>query len=178
MNKLCKPSIYLSIIFALVVIVINPSFADTVFGPQTCLRDKSSPSTYNFSFSVSKPKRCYICKIYNSGENNNNQKTNISTITLNGKEILRPHDFNQQLNYLEIPVNLSAKNTLNVEMRGKPGEAITIKIDPYVVIDLPKNVHIFAEQPIAISGHFNASVDKVEANGMADAISGKSFVIE
>lgn len=126
--------------FAFIVIsLISPTIAtasDLVFGPITCLRGTGAPTVFEYSFAAPEPSRGFIFKVYNGGlEDTTYELVSSSVITLNGAEILGPNNFNQQTAYVEIPVFLQAQNTLSVEVRGKSGGALIIKVFPFVVID-------------------------------------------
>ena len=85
------------------------------------------------------PSQGFIFKVYNGGlEDTTYELVSSSTVTLNGTEILGPNDFNQNVAYLEVPVALQAQNTLSVEVRGKPGGAMIIKLFPSWSSTLPR----------------------------------------
>ncbi len=52
-----------------------------------------------------------------------------SEIFLNGVLVAGPSNFNQNVNVLSIPVTVQAQNTLTVELRGKPGGQVTLRIE-------------------------------------------------
>ena len=119
-------TVTLIVILALSVLPSSITFAsDLVFGPVTCQRGTGAPTAFSYSFTAPEPSRGYIFKVYNGGlEDTIYEQVSSSTITLNGSAILGPSNFNQNVAYLEVPVTLQSQNTLNVEVRGKPGGAI------------------------------------------------------
>lgn len=70
-------------------------------------------------------------KIYNGGlVDGEYEKVSSSVIKLNGVQIVGPSNFNQGVSFLAVSVTLQAgNNIIEVEVRGKPGGAITIVIE-------------------------------------------------
>jgi len=159
--------------------LLSPSITsagDLVFGPVTCQRGTGAPTVFIYSFSVPEPSRGFIFKVYNGGlEDTTYELVSSSTITLNGIQILGPSNFNQNVTSLEAPVSLQAQNTLNVEVHGKPGGAIILKLYPFVVLDSPTKGQIFKAQPVAVSGHLYSTASSVSVNGLPATVSGTNF---
>ena len=170
---------YVALLAILAMSALSPAITfanDLVFGPVTCQRGVGAPTVFNYTFGVTEPSRGYIFKVYNGGlEDTTYEQVSSSTITLNGVEILGPNNFSQNVGYLELPVVLQTQNTLNVEVRGRPGGAIILKLFPFVVMDSPADDQVFKTQPLAVSGHLNAAASSVSVNGLPATESGGSF---
>jgi fibronectin type 3 domain-containing protein len=109
----------------------SPVFAGsfTVFGLETFPRDSGTPFTITKSFSVFNTNVPFTLEIYNGGlVDGEFEKVSSSVIGINGLQIVGPDEFNQNVPEVEKPVTLSTDNTISVEVRGKPGGAITIEI--------------------------------------------------
>ncbi|MCP4589849.1 MAG: VOC family protein [bacterium] len=50
-------------------------------------------------------------------------------VYLNGELILAPSDFNQQITQIEVPTYLLADNSISVEIRGKPGSQLSVRVN-------------------------------------------------
>lgn len=99
------------------------------FGPQNYTRDSGSPVTVTHGFAVINPSVSYTLQIYNGGlEDGAFEKVSSSVISLNGVQIVGPNEFNQMVTLIEKPITLAADNQLSVELRGKPGGGIAIRI--------------------------------------------------
>ena len=62
------------------------------------------------------------------GSTDDKKVVSSSIISLNGERLFKPQDFNKKVYYLEAPVTLQRGNTLEVEVRAKPGGVLTIHI--------------------------------------------------
>jgi hypothetical protein len=49
-------------------------------------------------------------------------------VTLNAQDVVRPSDFNPRITLIQRSVTLLASNVLRVELRGKPGSQLTVRI--------------------------------------------------
>ncbi len=115
----------------LIGLFISPGFTTTftAYGPETFQRGTGVPVTVTRSFTVFNSNTTYTLKIYNGGlVDSEFDKVSSSVISLNGLQIVGPDEFNQNVLIVEKAVTLSTDNTLSVEVRGKPGGAITIEI--------------------------------------------------
>ncbi|MBT9548456.1 MAG: hypothetical protein IV090_23890 [Candidatus Sericytochromatia bacterium] len=76
-----------------------------------------------------------------------------ATVKLNGKELLSPKDFNQQVGTLSLPLEhlQAGQNTLEIKLASQPGSAISVGID---LFKLPENtpgaVHSLIEDTPAV----------------------------
>ncbi len=128
-------------IFGIVFIVLftfitlpHDSSADahtlTVYGPESFIRNTGKPVIVTHTFTVLTSNNACTLKIYNGGmEDSGFKRVSSAVISLNGVQVVEPNEFNQNVELIEKPVTLSAENQLSVEVRGKPGGAITVVIE-------------------------------------------------
>jgi hypothetical protein len=109
----------------------------TPFGPEVYMRDKGGPVTVTDTFDVADPNTSCSLKIYNGGEAVEFKRVSSAVIGLNGSQAVGPNEFNQKVSFIEKQVTLSTTNILSVEVRGKPGGAITIVIVCPTFITVP-----------------------------------------
>lgn len=70
-----------------------------------------------------------ILKIYNGADDDSYEKVSSSIISINGIDIATPEVFNQNVDYVEVPVDLQeGTNNLAVQLKSKPGGKIRIGI--------------------------------------------------
>jgi RHS repeat-associated protein len=152
---------------------------DEIFGPQVCRRGTGAPTVFQYSFPAAEPDRGYVLKVFNGGlEDTLFEQVSSSVITLNGVEVLGPNNFSQLVSYLEVPVALQPQqNTLRVEVRGKPGGALVIKIYPSVVIDYPSEGRAFATTAVPVTGRLYAAATAIDVNGVPGTVSGTNFSV-
>jgi RHS repeat-associated protein len=101
----------------------------TAFGPETFTRRTGAPVTETRSFSVRNPSTRYTLRVRNAGISS-------AVVTLNGRQVLGPNAFNQNVNLIEVPVTLQRDNVLTVQLRSGPGSSIVLEIEG-VDDDLP-----------------------------------------
>ena len=81
------------------------------------------------SFSVINPNTEYLIKVYNGGlEDAEYERVSSTVLEINGIQVIGPKEFNQKIDSIEKPIELNFSNELIVEVRGKPGGAITVEI--------------------------------------------------
>ena len=100
----------------------------TVHEPITVYRENGSPTYSEYQFSVDVPGD-YTVTIYNGGLEDNEtlgEYVSSSTVKLNGVGIFGPHNFHQNISSLTKTVTLLENNRLSVDIKGKPGGAITL----------------------------------------------------
>lgn len=149
---------------------------DLVFGPETCQRGTGAPTVFSYSFPATEPTRGYVFKVYNGGlEDTTYEMVSSSTVTLNGVQILGPSNFSQNVSYLEVPITLQTENALEVEVRGKPGGAMIIKILPLVVIESPIEGQVLGSPQVAVAGHLYSAVASVSVNGVAATVTDLAY---
>lgn len=124
----------------------------TAFGPKDYVRTSGKPTTVKENFSILDPNTHYTLHLYNGGKNNQHygkpsrwgrlahgwrhfdrdkhsqEKVSSAIIRLNGRIIIGPSHFNQNVSHIQKSVRLLKNNKLAVEIRGKPEGRITIEI--------------------------------------------------
>jgi hypothetical protein len=99
-----------------------------VFG-EDYKKTKAGPVTSTQKFNVSQPGNSYTLRVFNGGEHGLSTPVSSAIVSLNGRQILGTSDFDANTRRLERTVQLEAKNTLVVELRGSIGSFFTIVID-------------------------------------------------
>ena len=68
-------------------------------------------------------------RIYNGAEDDTAEKVSTSTIKANDVDVFSTNSFNQNVDYLEAEIPLiEGQNSISVELRGKPGGKIKVKV--------------------------------------------------
>ncbi len=117
----------------------------TIFGPKKYQRTTGAPNDYQDTFRAIQGTG--IVRIQNGSSAGDDRMTS-AVVTLNGKEIFRPSDFKKSVYILEKSVDLAnGINTIEVELRSKPGSYITIQITE----DVPAPAVTFTAEPTRIS---------------------------
>jgi hypothetical protein len=119
--------------FLAVLAVVFPSFGQAgtwvPFGPQTYVRGAGSPAPVTNTFSLLNPTTQYTLHIVNGGlGDTTTELASGSVITINGVQVVGPNNFNKNVTVLDVPLTLQFSNTISVEVRGKPGGAISVEI--------------------------------------------------
>src|SRR3989442_254055 len=120
----------LGLLFLIVTLAI-PLWAGTwnAFGPKTYTRGTGDPVTVTDTFSVLNPSTQFTLHVVNGGPSNDkNELVSSSVITINGVQVLGPNNFNQNVSVVDVPVTLQSSNTISVQVRGKPGGAISVQV--------------------------------------------------
>jgi catechol 2,3-dioxygenase-like lactoylglutathione lyase family enzyme len=92
--------------------------------------------------------------ITNGNESDSGSRVSSAVITLNGERVLGPNSFKKQVGNIEIPVELVADNTINVELRGKPGSYLSVRVKQEADVNLNITSRI----------HFNTNVSDYDAS--------------
>jgi RHS repeat-associated protein len=154
------------------------SASDPVFGPVTCQRGAGAPTVFNYSFTAPEPSRGFVFKLQNGGlEDASYEQVSSSVITLNGVQILGPSNFSQEVSVLEVPIALQERNSLTVEVRGKPGGAISMKISPVVAITAPTPGEIVGARSVSVRGNLAVAAASVSVNGLPATIGAGTFSV-
>src|SRR5258708_7904382 len=99
------------------------------FGPQTYVRGTGAAVTVTNSFSLLNPSTQYTLHIVNGGlGDSTTELASASIITINGVEVVGPNNFNRSITVLDVPVILQFSNTISVQVKGKPGGVISVRI--------------------------------------------------
>ncbi|MDY6905890.1 MAG: PASTA domain-containing protein, partial [Thermodesulfobacteriota bacterium] len=122
-----KLAICLTVIFIAALFTSGSIFATeiTAFGPKTYLRTKGAPNIYNDTFSAFDIQGELIIR---NGRENDKHRVTSAVITINGAPVFVPRDFKQHKYLMTCPINLAETNTLEVELRSKPGTYLEIEI--------------------------------------------------
>jgi len=105
-----------------------PVSGTLIFGPITFLRERETPKTEQISFTISDATGPFLLRLINGTQEGNNRISS-ALIKLNGKEVFRPCEFNQNVAELIRQVTLlSGKNLLEVRLKSAPGSFITLEI--------------------------------------------------
>jgi PKD repeat protein len=97
----------------------------TIYGPRKFTRSSAKPVVVTETFSA--PNATTYNLIVFNGEKGKNRVSS-ATVKINGIEILRESDFNQQVDRIERSISLLLSNSISVELKGAPGSFITISI--------------------------------------------------
>jgi len=119
---------------------ILPAFSSTqmapAFGPKKYSRTASSPQIFTETFQGCGTAPRQIVVINGNADGTN--RISSASIFLNGKEILGPRDFNQQVAKIVKPVVLADQNQLTIKLAAKPGSFLIIDVE-------------YAESPVNLS---------------------------
>jgi hypothetical protein len=99
-----------------------------VYGPRRFDRRTGAPVTVTEKFSLPADAGAPFTVQVQNGAADGSGRTSSATVNLNGAELFRQRDFNQNLPSLTRSVSLAAANTLEVELTSAPGSFITITI--------------------------------------------------
>lgn len=165
----------------------GPGGTFLVFGPADYMRTNGKPVAVTRNFSTRNPNSQYTLRIFNGGRNGQFGRSSSAIVTLNGVEVARPNDFNQNVSLIERPVTLSAQNTLIVELRSAPGSGVTIEIvgidldTPTVQISFPANGATLNTTQVTVmgtAGDATSGIIGVTCNGVAANLSGVDFTCD
>lgn len=156
-----------------------------IFGPKTFIRKKGRPVEEKLVFE-SKPQLLgpFTMNLMN-GDANGSHRVDSAVIKLNGDLVFGPSSFNEQVQFLSQVVSLQSVNTLSVELRGAPGDLLTIEITgddsipPSVTITNPPNGATFDTSPISVTGTVDDPSSIVTVNGIiTPVLPDGSFTLE
>jgi sugar lactone lactonase YvrE len=122
-------SFFIRLAFVLITMILWStnlvSSATTIYGPRKFIRSTGKPIVVTETFSA--PNATTYNLIVFNGEKGKNRVSS-GTVKINGIEILRESDFNQQVDRIERSVSLLLSNSISVELRSTPGSFITVSI--------------------------------------------------
>ncbi|HKV91758.1 MAG TPA: RHS repeat-associated core domain-containing protein [Candidatus Angelobacter sp.] len=157
----------------------------TVFGPQNYTRSTGAPVTVTSNFSVLNPNIQYTLKAFNGGlQDAQTELVSSGFVTVNGVQVLGPSNFNQNVSEVDVPVTLLGTNTIDVQVRGKPGGLLTVEIvgvdnDPAVIsITSPANGATVSTSSVSVTGNVTdalSGVATVTCNGAPAIVQASSF---
>lgn len=176
----------LTISLCIISLISSLSHASTfiAFGPETFIRKTGKPVVEMVSFTVKNPDTTYTLYIYNGGTNAEYKRVSSAVVTLNGTTIFDTNDFNQQVSILKKGVNVSASNELQVEIRGRPGGALTVVLKgtdetlPDITIISPEDGVLLNTPSITVTGNASDSISwikSVTVNGTSAGLTGETY---
>jgi hypothetical protein len=105
-----------------------PAGGTLIFGPITFFREREKPKTEQIFFTIPDNTGPFLLRLTN-GTPEGVQRASSSWVKLNGSEIFRPPQFNQNVPTLSRQVTLlTGENSLEVRLRSAPGSFVTIEI--------------------------------------------------
>lgn len=131
-----------------------------VFGPRDYNRGAGQPQTVRETFAIRHASVPYRLRLVNGGAAGTLGKVTSAVVKVNGVEIFGPNDFKQNAPAtLERPLTVSETNELSVELRGKPGEGMTLTVlgednEPPVItatVTPPPNAHGWNEDTVSVT---------------------------
>lgn len=172
--------------FQLLFLVIHQSVfaADyTVFGPATYRADKGKPTTQNVTFESKRADNEAKLVVIN-GDERGNYRVSSATISLNGKQIATPSDFNQKISIIEKNIAIEKINTLSIKIVSAPDSYVTIKVigsaPPLAVSILyPVDQDVVHTPTTVVKGQLQSAAQYVEisVNGQRALVTESEFVI-
>lgn len=119
-----------SLLIVLLLVMILPVLGQpTIFGPKTYTRTSGPPNTFSESFSVSNTDGNFTLNVQN-GDSNGGRRVSSAVVELNGVEIVKENDFNQQVGLIQRTVSLLANNTLKIQLKGGVKDSfITVSVN-------------------------------------------------
>ncbi len=118
-----------SLLFLASSLPLQPVFANesVVFGPARYERGWGKPKTVTKEFTSPECGSGFKMEIRN-GDFRGRHRVSSGTVTLNGKKVVTPCDFNHHAGGIKRAVSLESSNELAVTLKGSPGSFITVTI--------------------------------------------------
>lgn len=95
---------------------------------RTFIRKTGAPSEEVQTFPLSDTHLSYHLKILN-GDSAGNQRSSSATVQINGTTVVGPERFNQKVSEIDVPVVLTATNTIGVRLAGAPESRVVITVE-------------------------------------------------
>jgi catechol 2,3-dioxygenase-like lactoylglutathione lyase family enzyme len=92
--------------------------------------------------------------VVNGNDFDPDSRVTSAVIMLNGEKVLGAGSFDEEVTEIEIPVELVADNTISVELRGKPGRFLSVRVKQEANVNLNITSRI----------HFNTNVSSFAAS--------------
>jgi len=130
-------------LFLILTVLTSPVIGGTLFGPKQYVRTNGAPDVFTDTFSAS-PGAATLTVRNGHWDGARKIKDAVSSalVVLNSTEIFGPEDFKKKVHLLEASVDLAENNTIQVELRSKPGTYITVEV---LQEGLPPTVTISAD---------------------------------
>ena len=168
-----------AVVISFAAFTLSVSGQATVFGPKTYTRTAGPPNIFQESFTVSNTTGSFTLVVQN-GDAGGGRRVSSGDISLNGVQVVRESEFNQQVGLIQKTVSLQQSNTLRVQLRSALGSFITISIlrdpTPTLSITSPLSGTVFRTQPITVEGTIDVASSQVTVNGVPASVSGGRFI--
>ncbi|HKS30572.1 MAG TPA: hypothetical protein VJS44_22290 [Pyrinomonadaceae bacterium] len=99
-----------------------------VYGPVDFTRGVGVPAPGTQSFTLPSLATEYRLQIFNGGLNEQFDAVSSAVVTVNGREVFSPSDFNQKTRLLEKPFAAAPDNSVTVELRAAPKSGLTLQV--------------------------------------------------
>ncbi len=126
-----RRSVLLPLSLATLFAGVSPSYSAGTFVVFTGYyqRTTARPVASTETFQATHPGTGYTLKLVNGDEGAHFTRVTSAAVSLNGKPVVGPSDFNSNLAFLEREVRLEQTNRLTVELAGAPGSGFEIVIE-------------------------------------------------
>lgn len=136
-----------------------------LLSPKTYTRTTAQPNSYMESFTNCEPQAQYKLVVMN-GNADGSQRLSSATILLNGQEVLRSSELNQNVDKVEKPVSVQPENTLEMRLASGPGGKLTVSIECVancleVQIGSPVSGAILNQDRVLVTGTVQSSNEEV-----------------
>ncbi len=152
-----------------------------LFGPKEYARTTGAPNEFSERFDNCEPQSQYHLVVEN-GRPDGTQRLSSTSVLLNGTEVLRPNELNQQIGRLERPIPVSPSNTLSVRLASGPDGVLNVWIE---CVANCLAVHVTSPAPgteitvpsVSVFGAVTSGSDQVGVvvNGLPTFVSGSRF---
>jgi hypothetical protein len=153
-----------------------------LFGPKEYARTTGTPNEFSERFDNCEPQSQYQLVVEN-GNPDGTQRLSSASVLLNGTEVLRPNELNQQIGRLERPIPVSPINMLSVRLASGPDGVLNAWIE---CVANCLAVHVTSPAPsaeitvpsVSVFGTLASGSDQVGVvvNGLPTFVSGSRFV--
>ncbi len=152
-----------------------------LFGPKEYARTTGAPNEFSERFDNCEPQSQYQLVVDN-GKPDGTQRLSSASVLLNGIEVLRPNELNQQIGHLERPITISPSNTLSVRLASESDGVLNARIE---CVANCLAVHVTSPAPgaeitvpsVSVFGAVTSGSDQVGVvvNGLPTFVSGSRF---
>ncbi len=142
------------------------------FGPQTFIRATGKPKPVHLEFPLAADLTGPYTLEVTSGKADGSHRADAAVVVLNGVVVVSPCELNEQVGRLVVPVTLEPVNTLSVELRGKPGDRLSLEgtgydnNPPAITVSDPVGGAIVTATPVTVRGTVNDPSAVVTVNGV------------
>ncbi len=170
--------LFLVVIIYLFLLPVSHLWAGSfLLSPKTYTRTTGQPNSYTEAFSNCEPQAQYHLVILN-GNSDGSQRLSSATLLLNGQEMLKPSELNQNVGQVEKPVPVQADNTLEVRLASGPGGQLTVSIECVancleVQINSPVSGAVLNQDRLLVTGTVQSSSEEVGV--FVNTTSGQAF---